>query len=128
MSQENICGQENLFLGLCAGGIVYVLPLPDVGQIVSKAPGDMPQIHLPGQKKHGGTVIFQDDLGLAALTAERLIGIVQLPPECQFEMPGEARSPRGRWIAGVAFWKSEECLCYLLDCRHLRTRFLQEQI
>lgn len=127
MFLENTEGQEDLFLALLADGITYVLPLSDVGQIVSEVPQDMPEVFLSQQRaRRGGTVIFQDDQGLAALTVERVTGIVQLPPACQFEMPEEARSPQGRWIAGVAFLKGPECLCYLLDCRQLRARFLQE--
>ena len=90
----------------------------------SRAAG-MPEILLSGRRERGGgAVIFQDDAGLAALTVGRVTGIVQLPPSRQFEMPEQARSPKNRWIAGVAFIKSIECLCYLLDRGRLRERFL----
>lgn len=129
MMLENTGGQEYLFLALSADGITYVLPLSDVGQIASEPPQDMPEISLSEHREHGGgTVIFQDDAGLAALTVERVTGIVQLPPACQYEIPEDARSPRNRWIAGIAYLESERKLVYLLDCRQLRTRFLQESL
>jgi len=126
---DNPESQENLFLALSAGGIAYVLPLSDVGQIVSEAPQDMPEIFLAERPtRGGGAVIFQDGTGLAALSVERAAGIVQLPPSCQYEMPEEARSPRNRWIAGVAYLESERRLAYLLDCRQLRECFLRESL
>lgn len=126
MTQENAGGQEDLFLALSAGGITYVLPLSDVGQIVSEAPQDMPEIVLSGNRERGGgTVIFQDDAGLAALTVGRVTGIVRLPPGCQYEIPEEARSPQNRWIAGIAYLDGDRKLVYLLDCRQLRARFSQ---
>lgn len=129
MMQESTAGQEELFLALAAEGVTYVLPLSEVGQIVAEAPQDMPEIFLSGQKKRGGgAVIFQDDEGLAALTVERVTGIVRLPPACQYEMPEEARGPLGRWIAGVAYLERDQKLAYLLDCRQLRARFLQESL
>jgi len=129
MMLDNTGGQEDLFLALSAGGTAYVLPLSDVGQIVSEAPPDMPEILLSGRRERGGgAVIFQDDAGLAALTVGRVTGIVQLPPSRQFEMPEQARSPKNRWIAGVACLEDGRELAYLLDCRQLRARFLQEAL
>jgi len=127
MMLENAGGQEDLFLALSADGITYVLPLSDVGQIASGAPQDMPEIFLSERRERGGgTVVFQDGAGLAALTVGRVTGIVQLPPGCQYEIPEEARSPQNRWIAGAAYLESGRKLVYLLDCRQLRARFLQE--
>jgi len=126
---ENGCSQEDLFLALSTDGITYVLPLSDVGQIAAETPQDMPEIFLSERRERGGgAVIFQDDQGLAALTVERVTGIVQLPPACQYDLPEEARSPQNRWIAGIAYLESGRKLVYLLDCRQLRARFLQESL
>jgi hypothetical protein len=124
---EDTDSQEEMFLAFSAGGISYVLPLADVGQIVVEVPKDMPEITISGQKG-GCAVIIQDDLGFTALTVGKVDGIVRLPPACQYEMPKEARSHNNRWIAGVAFAESSKKLCYLLDCRQLRARFMQEQL
>ena len=127
MRQEKTDGREDLFLALRADTILYVLPLADVGQIVAAVPEGTPEIFLSDcEESGGGSVIFQDDQGFAALTAGKITGIVRLPPACQFEIPAPARSVRNRWIAGVALREETGELCYLLDCRQLRARFLQE--
>ena len=122
MIPESTDTRENLFLALSTNGITYVIPLSDVGQTVSEIPQQMPEVRLPGHTGDSrGAVIFQDDSGLAALTAGQIEGIIQLPPASQFEIPEEAQSPRNRWIAGAAFWEEERKLIYLLDCRQLKT-------
>lgn len=121
---ENTNNQDELYLAFLAGTVTYVLPLSDVGQIVTDIPRDMPAISLSDREENGGVVIFQDEEGLAALKVGRILGLVEIPPSCQYEMPAAARGPGNRWIGGVAFIKSIECLCYLLDRGRLRERFL----
>jgi hypothetical protein len=82
MQSEHAGGQEEKFLAFSAGGISYVLPLSDVGQIVAEVPQNMPEISVSGTKG-GCAVIFQDDAGFAALSVEKVSGIVELKPSCQ---------------------------------------------
>ena len=127
MLMENTDCQENAYLAFQAGGISYVLPLSDVGQIVAEVPEDMPRIRLSGAKENEEcSIVFQDDAGLAALTVWKVTGLVRISPAYQFELPRQARSEQNRWIAGAAYLESNGSLCYLLDCRQLRARFLGE--
>ncbi len=122
---ESTDGQEEMYLAFHVDGLAYVLPLSDVGQIVAKTPEDMPEISLAGPKgRDDCAVIFQDDEGLATLAVGKVEGIVQLPPDCQYELPALARSPGNVWIAGVAYMENTGSLCYLIDCRKLRDCFL----
>jgi Chemotaxis signal transduction protein len=126
MQSEHAGGQEEKFLAFSAGGISYVLPLSDVGQIVAEVPQNMPEISVSGTKG-GCAVIFQDDAGFAALSVEKVSGIVELKPSCQHEMPEEVRTLDNRWLAGIAYVEKSGELCYLVDCRQLRARFIQER-
>ena len=121
---ENSDPQEETYLAFYAGSLGCLMPLPDVGQMVADIPQGVPALALDGQKpQRSCAVLFQDEQGLAALVIGKVVGLVQLPSSCQFEMPAAAKSPRNSWIAGVAYLKSEGGLYYLLDCRSLRARF-----
>jgi len=127
MDFEDVGNPEETYMSFYAGGIAYVIPLADVGQIVAEVPQDIPQIQLSGKEGRGEcAVIFQDGQGLAALKVEKVTGLTRIPPSFQYELPEQARSPQNRWIAGVAFLESLRCLSYLLDCGQLRARFLTE--
>jgi chemotaxis signal transduction protein len=126
---ERTRSQEETYLAFQAGEVGYVLPLSDVGQIVAEIPEDIPQVQITSSANtRECAVIVQDNQGLVALAVEKVTGLVQIPPNCQYELPVQARSMKNRWITGVAYLEGNERLCYLLDCRQLRGRFLQESL
>ena len=127
MTTEMADRQEEEYLAFSAGGIGYVMPLADVGQIVADIPEEMPEIPFAGRGAESPcAVIFQDQSGLAALTVGKVTGLVRIPSGCQYEMPEQVRTAGNEWIAGVAFLESSRSLCYLLDCRKLRKHFAGE--
>lgn len=126
MTLESMGSQEDMYLAFSARGTEYVLPLGDVGQIVAKAPENIPEIQLADcGTADACTIIFQDEDGLAALRVGDVTGLVHLPPTCQYEMPAETRTAQNRWIAGIAFIEEIGSLCFLLDCRKLRECFFR---
>lgn len=119
--------EEELYLAFSAGGISYVLPLSDVGQVTADISGDMERIVLPGSAKEAlCALIFQDDSGVCALLTDEVTGIVRIPASCQYELPEEACSRRNSWICGLAYLEQTKSLSYLLNCRKLRERFCGE--
>jgi chemotaxis signal transduction protein len=125
---ENADEQGEMYLAFSAGRLEYVLPLSEVARVAAEVPEEMQSISLPGSGAgRNCAVIFRDGQGLSALYAEKVTGIVQIPGRSQFEVPAEVRTSRNSWIAGTAWLKTTDSLCYLLDCAKLGERFFGDE-